>query len=90
MNVLSREAGVPSQEAERECPSCRRSLAADAFYDNCSECKECKRGRSRRNRALQARKLAAFERFVDVLINLADQTTDAPSESRRRQTQAVA
>jgi hypothetical protein len=78
-------AGMEGQvaESQQSCSTCRRRLPAAEFYDNCSECKECKRGRSRRNRALQARKLAAFERFVDVLISIADQTADAPANRRR-------
>lgn len=61
-------------EQGRRCPTCRRRRSADAFYSNCGECKDCKRGRSQRNRAEQARKIAAFERFVDVLIDLAART----------------
>src|SRR5215470_8303590 len=33
-----------------------------------------------RNRALQARKLAAFERFVDALVDLADRAPELPPE----------
>lgn len=58
----------------RRCPTCSQSLPRDAFYDSCAECKACKRHRSQQNRMLQARKLAAFERFVDVLIDLADRS----------------
>jgi hypothetical protein len=61
---------------ERQCPTCRRRKATGEFYANCSECKQCKRGRSQRNRALQARKIAAFERFVDVLFVLADRSAE--------------
>ena len=67
-------------EQSRRCPKCRRTLPVDAFYAGCTECKECKRSRSQRNRALQARKLAAFERFVDVLIDMADRTVDKAAE----------
>lgn len=59
---------------KRPCPTCSRPWTAEAFYDNCAECKACKRDRSKRNRALQARKIAAFERFVDVLVDLASQS----------------
>lgn len=70
--------------AERLCPTCGTSKALGAFYRNCSECKECKRERSRRTRLLQARKLAAFERFVSVLFDLSTRTSD--SEARRSTT----
>lgn len=56
---------------KQPCATCGRPWAADAFYANCGECKDCKRNRSQRNRAEQARKIAAFERFVDVLVDLA-------------------
>jgi hypothetical protein len=67
-------------EQKRQCPTCRHLLDADAFYANCAECKACKRRRSQRNRALQARKLAAFERFVDALVDLADRAPELPPE----------
>lgn len=77
---------VPSQSGEtpaalRPCRTCKQDQPATAFYDGCSECKACKRSRSKQNRALQARKIAAFERFVDVLFTLADRHGDA-AESR--------
>lgn len=65
---------------KRRCPTCGHSLDADACYATCTECKDCKRRRSQRNRALQARKLAAFERFVEQLVNLADRTGGPPIE----------
>ena len=77
---------VPSQSGEtpaaqpRPCRSCKKDQPATAFYDGCSECKTCKRNRSKRNRALQARKIAAFERFVDVLVVLADHAADADAQ----------
>ena len=55
----------------KPCTTCGRPWDAEAFYANCGECKDCKRSRSQRNRAVQARKIAAFERFVDVLVDLA-------------------
>jgi hypothetical protein len=67
---------------KRRCPTCGHLLPQDAFYANCGECKDCKRLRSQHNRALQARKLAAFERFVDALAGLADRTAE-PSAERR-------
>jgi hypothetical protein len=67
-------------EQKRRCPTCRHLVDADAFYANCAECKDCKRRRSQRNRALQARKLAAFERFVDALVGLADRAPEFPPE----------
>ena len=73
---------MPEPEQKRRCPTCGRPLAADAFYVNCAECKDCKRRRSQRNRAEQARKIAAFERFVDALVNLADRTGEPPAERR--------
>lgn len=63
---------------ERQCPTCSRIWAADAFYKDCGECKPCKRDRSRRNRAIQGRKVAAFERFVDVLVMLNAQASASP------------
>lgn len=56
---------------KQPCTTCGRPWDADAFYDRCGECKDCKRQRSQRNRAEQARKIAAFERFVDVLVDIA-------------------
>ena len=69
-----------TEPAKRRCPTCGQGKAVGEFYENCTECKDCKRGRSQRNRALQARKIAAFERFVDVLFVLADQAGDPPAE----------
>lgn len=65
--------------AERRCPTCGRSEPAVEFYASGGECKGCKRTRSRNNRAVQARKIAAFERFVDALIVLADKSGE-PAE----------
>ncbi len=67
-------------EQSRRCPKCHRALPVGAFYATSAECKDCKRDRSQRNRALQARKIAAFERFVDVLITLADGTAEPSGE----------
>jgi hypothetical protein len=67
---------------KRRCPTCGHLLPQDAFYATCGECKGCKRLRSQRNRAVQARKIAAFERFVDALVNLADRTTEPPAVPR--------
>lgn len=64
----------------RRCPTCCQAKAVGDFYVGCSECKACKRSRSKRNRAEQARKIAAFERFVDALIVLADKAGDSPAE----------
>lgn len=75
---------------KQHCPTCGHLLLQDAFYANCGECKDCKRRRSQRNRALQARKIAAFERFVDVLINLVDQTAESPAERRTSLTNEAA
>ena len=65
---------------ERICRTCRKPRSAQAFYANCSECKTCKRGRSKANRALQARKIAAFERFVDALFVMANKTSTVEPE----------
>lgn len=73
------EAYVPELKRQ-QCPSCRQSKSVDEFYANCAECKPCKRTRSRNNRALQARKIAAFERFVEALFVLADKAGDDPSD----------
>lgn len=72
-------------EQARRCPTCRHPKVPAAFYANCAECKDCKRDRSQRNRALQARKIAAFERFVDALIVLADKNGESPTAEYRRQ-----
>jgi hypothetical protein len=72
----AREVGVTELEQKRPCATCSRPWDADVFYANCGECKDCKRKRSRNNRAVQARKLAAFERFVDALVHLADRPTE--------------
>jgi hypothetical protein len=69
-------------EQKRRCPTCGHLKRSDEFYPKCGECKTCKKGRSRHNRTLQARKIAAFERFVDVLINLADATAGLPAERK--------
>ena len=45
-----------------------------------AECKDCKRRRSQHNRALQARKLAAFEQFVDALVDLAERAPELTPE----------
>lgn len=71
-----------SPPAKAPCRTCSRPWADSAFYANCSECKTCKRDRSKRNRALQARKIAAFERFVDVLVVLTSQT-GAPGQDKQ-------
>jgi predicted nucleic acid-binding Zn ribbon protein len=69
-------------EPERDCPTCGHTQPMDAFYENCSECKNCKRQRSQQNRAVQARKIAAFERFVDVLTVLVHCTSDPRPDQR--------
>lgn len=53
-----------SQKTGRPCPSCGRPWSEDAFYAGCAECKQCKRARSKRNRAVQARRLAAYDRLL--------------------------
>jgi hypothetical protein len=73
---------MPSSSAKAPCSTCSAPWTEEAFYANCLECKACKRARSKRNRALQARKIAAFERFVDVLVGLtvrADMHNEYPS-----------
>lgn len=81
---------MPEPEHKRHCPTCKRSLPADAFYATATECKRCKRNRSQRNRALQARKIAAFERFVDVLITLADRTIEPSGKRGNARNEAAA
>lgn len=66
-------------EGGQQCSTCRQRKAASEFYTGVRECKTCKRDRSRRHRADQARKLAAFERFVDALVVLADKTGEPAS-----------
>ena len=63
-------------EQKRRCPTCKSLKPSSEFYEKCAECKDCKRLRSQRNRLLLARKVAAFERIVDALINLADPSTE--------------
>jgi uncharacterized protein (DUF983 family) len=74
------EVSVTDPESQRRCPTCGQPKAVSAYYANCAECKDCKRGRSRTNRALQARKIAAFERFVEALIVLADKSGTPDAE----------
>lgn len=64
-------------EVGRTCPTCNVSKPQDAYYRNCSECRECKKARSRNARLLQARKLAAFERFVGLLFDLSVRSAGA-------------
>jgi hypothetical protein len=78
-----------TEPGERRCPTCRARKPAGEFYVGCSECKSCKRGRSRANRAAQARKIAAFERFVDALIILADKTGEPPAERGKARADAA-
>lgn len=80
-NVPSQSGETQSVVSTRPCRTCGENKPAAAFYDGCSECKTCKRDRSKRNRAMQARKVAAFERFVDVLFALADRHAD-PSDAK--------
>jgi hypothetical protein len=80
---------VTELEQKQPCPTCGRPWSEDAFYANCAECKSCKRLRSQRNRALQARKLAAFERFVEAFVSLADRTAEPPGERKASLTSEV-
>jgi hypothetical protein len=66
----------------RRCTKCGKWKPDSEFYSGARECKACKRARSRRNRAVQARKLAAFERFADALVTLAGKTREAPAGRR--------
>jgi hypothetical protein len=77
------ERSEPDMTGWKRCPTCRTSKPVSEFYAGVAECKDCKRSRSRNNRAMQARKVAAFERFVDALIVLADRTPEPPAECRR-------
>ena len=80
---------MAEMDQKRPCTTCSRPWDADAFYANCGECKGCKQKRSRNNRAVQARKIAAFERFVDALVSLAYRTTELPAEPRTSLTSEV-
>lgn len=84
--VTAGERSEPPAPGRKDCPTCREPKDASDFYAGCSECKACKRGRSRTNRAVQARKIAAFERFVDALILIADKAGEPP----RRPDESVA
>lgn len=75
-NVPSQSGETPTAAPMQPCRTCGHNKPATAFYDRCSECRTCKRDRSKRNRAMQARKIAAFERFVDVLFALAERHAD--------------
>jgi hypothetical protein len=79
VNVLSREGDVSEPGGDRRCTTCDKQKPDSEFYSGGRECKVCKRDRSRRNRAVQARKLAAFERFVDALASLASKANEAPA-----------
>lgn len=72
-NVLNQGAAVSVATDQRICPSCEQRKPVDAFYTSSPECRRCKRARSQANRHDRARRLAAFERFVDVLEDLAVQ-----------------
>jgi hypothetical protein len=80
--VNVREVSVAEPGRKRPCTTCGRPWGADAFYANCGECKECKRKRSRDNRAVAARKIAAFERFVDVLVDLAGRAAEPVADRK--------
>jgi hypothetical protein len=80
------EADVTEPGSGRRCTNCDKRKPDSEFYSGVRECKACKRDRSRRDRAVQARKLAAFERFVDALITLAGKTSEAPAGRRTRTT----
>lgn len=74
-------AGERSEAAtsdRKRCPTCRASKPGEEFYAGGGECKTCKRGRSRHNRAVQARKIAAFERLADALAAIAEKTGEPP------------
>lgn len=75
-NVPSQSGAQPAASSQ-VCRTCRQGQPTAAFYDGCSECKTCKRARSKQNRALQARKIAAFERFVDALFLMAERHGDS-------------
>lgn len=77
-------------QGKTRCTSCGQFKAAADFYSGVRECKSCKRDRSRRNRADQARKIAAFERFVDILVVLADKTLEAPQDRKSAPAEAAA
>jgi hypothetical protein len=79
VNVLPREGDVTEPGGGRRCTTCGKQKPDGEFYSGVRECKVCKRDRSRRNRAVQARKLAAFERFIDALVILASKTNEAPA-----------
>jgi hypothetical protein len=79
VNVLSWEADVTDPGGGRRCTNCGERKPDSEFYSGVRECKVCRRDRSRRNRAVQARKLAAFKRFVDALVTLAGKTSEAPA-----------
>jgi hypothetical protein len=79
--VTSGERSEPDASDRKHCPSCRAYKPDSEFYAGVAECKACKRDRSRRNRAVQARKIAAFERFVDALIIFADNTGEPPERA---------
>ena len=72
------ERSEAAMSGRKRCPTCRGSKPDSEFYTGVAECKACKRGRSRTNRAVQARKIAAFERFVDALILIAGKAGGPP------------
>jgi hypothetical protein len=75
------ERSEPDTSGRKHCPTCRAFKPGSEFYAGVAECKACKRDRSRRNRTEQARKIAAFERFVDALIIFADKTGEPPERA---------
>jgi hypothetical protein len=79
--VTTGERSEPDEAGRKHCPTCRVSKSGSEFYAGIAECKACKRDRSRRNRVMQARKIAAFERFVDALILIADMAGEPPERA---------
>lgn len=79
--VTAGERSESDASGRKRCPTCRASKPDSEFYPGVAECKACKRDRSRRNRALQARKIAAFERLVDALIIFANKSGENPERA---------
>jgi hypothetical protein len=79
--VTAGERSESDESGRKHCPTCRVSKSGSQFYAGVAECKSCKRDRSRRNRTVQARKIAAFERFVDALILIAGKAGEPPERA---------
>jgi hypothetical protein len=79
---------MPVTAEKKPCSTCARPWAQGEFYATGGECKGCKRSRSRQNRAVQARKIAAFERLIDSLAVLSAKADHSPRDHNQSKAMA--